>query len=94
VCRFSKAIVLSVSLLILVLSLSSCTKPRIAGKSDNIPLKVIPKDSEQMKEAVRVIKDNMVFFRKDNRCFSVVIFRSGDSRAIASVSAVNCNDFE
>ena len=85
---------IGIILMVISMLLCSCAeKPEILDKNRFVHLTVVSKQSVHMKDAIQAIKDSMEFFRKDNRCFSVIMFRVGDGYTVASVSEINCNDY-
>ena len=90
-----KVFVLGLCLMVVSMLLCSCdgSKPRTLSKGLNVDMRVVPKDSPMMKEAVEAIKENTVVYRKDDRCFAVVLFRMSNGYCLASQTAIDSRDY-
>jgi hypothetical protein len=68
---------------------------RPAVRDSNIlGLQTINRNSVYMREAIRDLKDNMVFFRKNGKCFAVVFSRTAQSFAVPSITQISCDGVE
>jgi hypothetical protein len=81
-------------LLLIVVSLSLCscggwTDVPIARVTVDPKIVIVDKNSPEIERAVQVVSDNMIYFKKDDKCFAVVFSRSFGILGIASLTEVS-----